>query len=104
MHAVRSTRRSPGLILGYEGRYPVVPVTVKRFRNKTTLLKIGACPYCGLPHIHGGGDVGEEPREYQGHRGSHCVERVANDVGYVLRIGAEEKWPRDTRPKVDGAS
>jgi hypothetical protein len=89
MRGARSKRRPPGPILGYEGRYPIVPVSVQRHR-KGNLFHLAACPYCGEPHVHGAGDFGDDPRDHAYHRGSHCVEPVPNDVGYILRIVGDE--------------
>lgn len=47
---------------------PDVPVLVER-RGHIWLLHIDECPFCGEPHMHGGGD-GKKPDA--GYRRSHC--------------------------------
>lgn len=45
------------------------------------------CPYCGGKHFHGaGGDnvSKEEARKLLGHRASHCIKELPNNVGYIL--------------------
>lgn len=34
--------------------------------------KVLRCPYCGEEHRHGGGESGDDPREFLGGRISHC--------------------------------
>ena len=84
-------------ILGYDQGIPIVPVTVRRVVPVITRrfmsvveLYLAACPYCGKPHIHGGGTPDEDPHKYEGHRGSHCLKKVTGDRGYILRIVDEE--------------
>ncbi len=74
--------------LGYVDGIPVVPVTVERTRM-LHLLHLAACPYCGQPHIHGGGLADQDPREFEGHRITHCLKRVPGDRGYVLIVTEE---------------
>jgi hypothetical protein len=78
-------RYTPGPVLGYYNGIPIVPVSVERGRQ-ANLLRLAACPLCGRPHVHGGGPLGRDPREFQGHRTSHCPMPIPNDRGYILRI------------------
>ncbi len=96
----------PGVpVLGFEHGLPVVPVRVvythELRRGHYDLLILAECPYCGQQHMHGGGEPGTDPRDFEGHRGSHCVPphlryrercqcqrcRLARDnPGYIVRI------------------
>ena len=67
---------------------PIVPVTVERTRT-VHLLHVAACPYCGRPHVHGGGLPDEDPRDFEGHRASHCLKPVSGDRGYFLIVTEE---------------
>lgn len=82
---VRQPRRRPGPVFDYENGVPVVPVTARQYRGQWS-LHLAACPYCGEPHLHGGGMAYEHPQDHAGHRASHCLEPVSGDVGYILRI------------------
>jgi hypothetical protein len=81
-HSVSAT------ILGYVQGIPVVPVTVERTRT-VHLLHLAVCPYCGRPHVHGGGPPEGDPRDYEGHRVSHCLRPVPGDRGYLLVVTEE---------------
>ncbi len=72
-----------------EDGIPIVPVTIVRHR-KGNLLHVASCPYCGRPHVHGGGRGDQDPRDFQGHRVSHCRMPGVRSRGYVLRIVAEQ--------------
>lgn len=78
-------RFAPGPVLGYDNGIPIVPVNVERGR-KVHLLRLAACPLCGRPHVHGGGYLGKDPHDFEGHRTSHCPMRIPGDRGYILRI------------------
>lgn len=71
-----------------EDAIPVVLVTVER-RRQVNLFHLTACPYCGRRHVHGAGLPTEDPRDFQGHRVSHCSTKVSGDRGYILRIADE---------------
>lgn len=60
---------------------------VKPTRGKDGVWTLsGTCPYCGLPHEHGGG-FGRSPDA--GHRVSHCLKNTDNE-GYNLVIDDDE--------------
>lgn len=82
-------RFDPGPVLGYENGIPIVPVTVER-GPKAQLFRLAACPYCGRSHIHGGGALGRDPHDLEGHRLSHCQCKCPANRGYILRIGDDQ--------------
>lgn len=53
------------------------------------LWVVEQCPYCKKQHTHGGGPRSGDPREYLGHRLSHCASR-SERADYVL-VELEEK-------------
>lgn len=66
---------------------------------------IQRCPFCKQQHQHGGGTIGEDPRDHLFHRVSHCVQvapaiRAAvqaigfHDGGYVL-VDADSSRTRE---------
>jgi hypothetical protein len=57
-----------------------VTATVKFEGGQWVVLK---CPHCGKKHYHGAGPRGGDPREYLGHRSSHCAKG-----GYVMEEAA----------------
>ena len=75
-------------ILGYVDGIPIVPVTVERTRT-VHLLHVAACPYCGRPHVHGGGRPDQNPRDFEGYRAAHCLDPVPRDRGYMLVVTEE---------------
>lgn len=62
------------------------PVTEAKARLEAStgcwLWVVEQCPYCQKQHTHGGGPRSGNPREYLGHRVSHCALRPGRD--YVL--------------------
>jgi len=48
------------------------------------------CPFRGKRHYHGAGRSGENPRDYEGYRVSHCVGGDGEGRGYRLRWKGEE--------------
>ena len=43
------------------------------------------CPFCAKCHYHGAGRYGENPRDYEGNRVSHCVGGDGEGRAYRLR-------------------
>lgn len=43
---------------------------------------VDTCPICGQSHVHGGGGLGDDPRQRLGHRVAHCA--ASEHGGYVL--------------------
>lgn len=93
----RSKRLPPGPILDYEDGSPIVPVTVQR-TGTVYLLHLAACPFCGRPHVHGGGPLDEDPCGYEGHRRFHCSEAAPGRGGYILRIVEPHTMDRVSGP------
>lgn len=83
-------RSTSATVLGYVDGIPIVPVRVKRTRD-VNLLYLATCPYCGRQHVHGGGRPDQNPRDFEGHRLSHCLQQVPGDRGYMLIVTDDDR-------------
>ena len=80
---------------------------LKKYRGQNFWI-IKNCPYCHTLHQHGGGMIGENPRDYLGWRLSHCIPGIAGKGSkpfqYYLReveSGKEKSKKEDTQAAVD---
>lgn len=62
------------------------------------------CPFCGKVHMHGGGKIDQNPRDYLGTRVAHCYPkgqdtyRLVDDPAVTARIieDVQQRWLRET--------
>jgi len=57
------------------------------------LWVIKKCPFCGVEHVHGGGNIKGDPRKLLGSRSAHCN---ANSVGGYILV---EQLPSSVKEK-----
>jgi len=55
-------------------------------RTSDCYLWRGRCPLCGKRHVHGLGPLAGDPKDYLGHRVSHCLQPHPHDRGYILAL------------------
>lgn len=66
---------------------PQVIVTARRGRD-SWILQVQRCPFCGLPHQHGGGPA-TAPEPSFGHVLSHCSGGARGGYHLVPKTGTE---------------
>lgn len=54
---------------------------VKSEDGSVWLWVVRNCPHCHQEHVHGGGAMGNNPRNLLSHRVGHCL---SSNVGYIL--------------------
>lgn len=50
---------------------PTAEATLRRSARGYQWI-VPRCPFCGQAHGHGGGNLGDDPRRYLGHRVADC--------------------------------
>ncbi len=66
---------------------PEQPVLFKRGQRGQYWITL-KCVACGRKHVHGAGALGDDPLQFVGHRGAHCLNNEAPQ-GYVLVLAEE---------------
>jgi hypothetical protein len=74
------------LILASNPTFPTLLAFLEKRRGH--YLWKAWCPYCRRYHIHGGGDLTDDPFRHLGHRCAHCAEgSPLRKTGYILVFG-----------------
>jgi hypothetical protein len=81
---------------GQADRIPIVKVFLSRSRNgQYWRWTTRRCELCGAgPHIHGGGQVTEDPRRRLSYRAAHCDPHLVKLSEYELVDGDSEASAR----------
>jgi hypothetical protein len=63
--------------------HPDAPAVLQFYEGHFTWLVI-ECPFCGRRHVHGGGLIGDDPREFLSWRSPHCMYPPKDAGNYQL--------------------